>query len=181
MFGSDQHPPLSIAARHGHLDLVKLLMLHDDTGSKHVDYALRNAAQAGQLDALKLILKNMPQHSNLGNWPLEVLISAALSGQGHIVDFALTEHDADINGIITRDKKILTRGFPYRKLWERPAIYAAASHGYVGTASYLLAKGAHYSGPWGNALAPAVRRGYTRTVEVLLKASADLNTVDLEA
>lgn len=166
---------LSLAAQNGHLNLVKLFILQDDdTSSWTIINALHSAAQAGQLDALKLIIGNTPRISSHGNWPLDVLLAAAHGGQDHIVGFALSEHGANIDGIVTR-------GHPFTRFSHKPAIYAAASHGYVGTVSYLLAKGAHFSGAWGNALTPAVRRGYTRTIEVLLEAGADLNTVDSES
>ena len=81
---------------------MKLFLLQDDTSSGCLEAvkALRSAAHADHLEALQVIIENVSRFSNLGNWPLDVILAAANSGQAQIIDFALSGLGADINGSI---------------------------------------------------------------------------------
>ena len=174
----------AVAAYSGNLDLVRLLLPDNKDTYKTCVLAMRTAAQAGHIHILRYIIENIPWHEGYRDWAIDILIAAAYAGREDIADFAISELGAKVNGTIpmtrsyANDRNRVHVWLGHFDFEERPAIYLAASRGHVGMASYLLAKGAKCSGSGWNALTIATRRGYTRTVEVLLEAGAEPDTED---
>ena len=99
-------------------------------------------------------------------------MAAAACNQFHIVEFALDELKADINGCYTT---VLQNWRKVPWVWpegERltegmPAVWAAAARGYVEMVEFLVERGARVRGSWGRAVDVARMRGFGRTVRVL--------------
>ncbi len=157
--------PLTAAARHGYLDIAKILI---EAGAE-VDYdagdhgsAMTEAAGGGYNDILELFLGNGGDINERSQGQGTPLNAAARNGYEKTVSFLL-DKGADID---------------YQNDGQGTALNAAARNGYDKVVSLLLEKGAdinRQNDGQGTALNAAARNGHVEVAKMLLDNGADID------
>lgn len=157
--------PLTAAARHGHLEIAKILI---DAGAE-VDYdagdhgsPMTEAASAGYNDLLALFIENGGNVNERSQGQGSPLNAAARNGHNETVSFLL-EKGADVN---------------YQNDGQGSPLNAAARNGYEKTVALLLDNGAKINAQndgQGSALNAAARNGHVEVAKLLLERGADVD------
>jgi ankyrin repeat protein len=150
------------AASSGHVAVCNLLVQHPYITAEDVRWAVREAAAAGQLDVLQLLITSCPDAASpdLRGCPLS---EAAHYGQVQAMQLLL-QHGADING---------TPGTPWSEPYQMQwPLQSAVAQGHVAAVQWMLEQGAD-AGP---ALATAAEVGNLPVLRLLLDWGADIST-----
>lgn len=163
---------LQIAVRHGHIEVVELLIAeHVDVNGRGIlgSTALDIAAEMGRLEIVKLLIANKADINYSPPSPLTLtpLLAASKHGYIEIVQLLISKK-ANVNAWGSSDLQICT------------ALGAAAEKGHKTVVQLLLANGANVNLPRKVedhliALQAAVRNGHTDIVRVLIAAKANVN------
>ena len=154
--------PLDIAAGHGHKGVTELLRRHG--GQEYFSSELHEAAQNGDLEKVKALLKDNPDlvfsKDSAGATPLHL---AAINGRTDGAKLLLADH-ADVNA---KDNQL---GYT--------PLHCAAFFGHKDVAELLLASHADVNAKDNKGSTPlhlAAGRGHRDVVELLLANNADVN------
>lgn len=158
---------LSIAAREGHLQIVKLLLTAGADVNVRNDYgtAFQLAVDQGHLEIVKLLFTAGADFNAQNEDTNSALHIAVSSNHPETVDYLLTV-GADVN----------MQGYH-----KETALHVAVSEGYLGIVKLLLTAGAdvdiqdYYEK---TALHTAASKGYLKITELLITAGADVNIQD---
>eukprot|EP00026_Physarum_polycephalum_P008705 Phypoly_transcript_08802.p1 GENE.Phypoly_transcript_08802~~Phypoly_transcript_08802.p1 ORF type:complete len:355 (+),score=48.37 Phypoly_transcript_08802:216-1280(+) len=170
--------PLKLACKHGHLQIVELLIsrgakvneeinkgvyLYQDDRNSTLCTPLYFAAQGGHLDVVKLLLQHGAEVNELCERENTALMAAAEHGHLEVVKI-LVENGAQLE--IASD-------------FDGTAVLGASCAGHVEILEYLLQHGAnpHSEGDGYSSLAVATKKGYTRVVQLLLEYGAGVEDV----
>ena len=204
MRDEDGYPALAIASRHGHADIVQLLLELDDEDvnvNEEVlptnDPNLKNEGLQKLLKAINLIGAKTPQVDPLRYTPL---LLASKHGHARVVEILL-QNGADVNkctgttalrtasGHLHEDcvKLLLAHGADVSICQPQTggtALYSASMVGHVGIATMLLAHGANVNdASWNGQNTCLMMAAFFRhapMVDLLLKHGADPNRVNVE-
>ena len=188
------HTALSLAARHGHKDVIELLLDYgaSDWPSKLYGNALQTTSYFGHEEAVRLLLDRGADVNAEGTHYGGALHEAAHNGHERIVKMLL-KSGADVNaecleygsplqaassnGHEEVVKLLLSEGADINAQGGRlgTSLQIAARRGYELLFSFLLAEGADIHAGSGNALLSASAWGNERIVKLLLEVGADLN------
>jgi len=157
--------PLSAAARHGYLEIAKLLI---DAGAE-ADFdtgdhgsPMTEAAGGGYIEMLTLFMENGGEVNERSQGQGSPLIAAARNGQNDALTFLL-DKGARIN---------------YQNDGSGSALNAAARNGHLETAKLLLENGASINAQndgQGSALNAAARNGYADMVKFLIEQGTEVD------
>ncbi|KAJ7158283.1 ankyrin repeat-containing domain protein [Mycena crocata] len=155
----DNDFPLVVASKHGHTDVVRLLLEHGAAVHAEGDGALRRASEYGHLDVVQLLIEHGAAVHAEDN---EALWKASGNGRFDVVQLLL-EHGAAVHA---KDNKALRK---------------ASWNGRLDVVQLLIEHGADVHAEDNEALRGASENGHVDVVQLLIEHGAAVHAEDNEA
>ena len=170
--GAEENMPLTVAAAHGHIELVRLFLSYGVDLTERISYnntvlksALGAAAFGGHVEIVRLLISEAVQQKLCWNFEY-TWWAAGLKGEHEVIRLLL-EHGG-------------TPGYSVQ-LTDSPLV-AASTNGHIEVIELLLKSGIDIQGKHResakSALWTAAGRGYVSIVKLLAESGVDLNGTD---